>query len=93
MSDISDRSSEPGEPSDGSGTQRPLRSLHSRRDVIRGAARLVWIAPVLLTFTAQEAYAQGSNYSCYPLGHGCGGAAQEACCAPLVCTGGPKTCQ
>lgn len=93
MSDMSDRSGEPGEPSDSGAAQRPLRSLHSRRDVIRSGAKLAWIVPVLLTFTAQEAYAQGSNYSCYPAGHTCGGAALEACCAGLTCTGGPKTCQ
>ncbi len=90
MSDTSNRSGEPGEPSDSDAAQRPL---HSRRDVLRGGARLAWIVPVLLTFTAQEAYAQGSNYSCYPAGHTCGGGALEACCTGLTCTGGPKTCQ
>ncbi len=80
MSDMSDRSGEQAKPSDSGAAQRPLRSLHSRRDVIRSGAKLAWIVPALLTFTAQEAYAQGSNYSCYPTGHACGGAALEDCC-------------
>jgi hypothetical protein len=72
----------------------------TRRDVIRCGARAAWITPVVLTFTARDAVAAGSNHSCYPEGHTCieGGTIEdgnaEPCCPGLNCTGPPpKTCK
>ncbi len=50
----------------------------SRRELVRGGIRLVFIAPVLSTFFAHDAHAAGSRHSCYPTGHACPGA--EPCC-------------
>ncbi|MCH8251347.1 MAG: hypothetical protein IID36_02725 [Planctomycetes bacterium] len=64
----------------------------SRRDIVRRGAKLAFIAPLLTTFLAEDAYAAGSNHSCYASGHACGlGGEQEACCAGLSCTA--NTCQ
>lgn len=72
----------------------------TRRTVIRGGAKAMWITPLILTFTAQDAVAAGSNHSCYPEGHLCigdgtiGDGNAEPCCPGLDCTGPPpKTCK
>lgn len=57
-------------------TQR--QSGHSRRDVVRTGVKLAFVAPVLSTFFAKDAYA--AEYSCYAAGRACGGAGQEDCC-------------
>jgi len=51
---------------------------HSRRDIVRNGVKLAFVAPVLSTFFAKDAYA--ASYSCYPAGHLCGGPGQENCC-------------
>ncbi len=51
---------------------------HSRRDVVRSGVKLAFVAPVLSTFFAKDAYA--ATYSCYFAGHTCGGVNQEDCC-------------
>ena len=56
----------------------------TRRDVLRQGAKLAWVAPVVSTFYASQAYA--ANYSCYAAGHACPG--NETCCAGLMCNGG-----
>ena len=67
----------------------------TRRGLVREGLKLAFIAPVISTFFAREAYA--ANYSCYPAGHVCsppGFNPPEACCPGLVCVGGPGgTCQ
>jgi hypothetical protein len=50
----------------------------TRREIIRGGVRLVFVVPVLSTFFAHDAIAAGSRHSCYPTGHACPGA--EPCC-------------
>jgi len=66
------------------------RSL-TRRDVVRKGAKLVFLAPVISTFFAHEAYA--ANYSCYPQGHVCHNTGDfEPCCNGLTCNGNPGTC-
>ena len=64
----------------------------SRREIVRHGVKLAFVAPLLSTFFAREAYA--ANYSCYPLGHLCDTAIDpERCCPGLQCTGGqPKHC-
>lgn len=72
---------------------RPGEAMPSRRDVVRGGVKLAFVAPVISTFFAQQAYA---GYSCYPLGHDCDAASEtkrQACCDALVCDGDPGTCQ
>ncbi|MFQ5590147.1 MAG: hypothetical protein ACE5HE_03195 [Phycisphaerae bacterium] len=56
----------------------------SRREVVRQGAKLAFVAPILSTFVAQQAYAA---YSCYPQGHACtnGGGDAEICCPGLTC--------
>ncbi len=51
---------------------------HSRREVVRTGVKLAFVAPVLSTFFAKDAYA--AEYSCYGAGKACGGAGQEDCC-------------
>ena len=50
----------------------------ARREVMRTGVKLAFVAPVLSTFFAKDAYA--ASYSCYPAGHVCGGEGQEDCC-------------
>ncbi len=68
----------------GDGPQRPLQqdqqaasTHHTRRDVVRRGVKLAFVAPVLSTFFAKDAYA--ATYSCYPAGHDCPG--NESCCS------------
>ncbi len=68
------------------------RLAPTRRDVVRKGAKLAFVVPVLSTFFASEAFAAGSNHSCYPLNHACPG--QEPCCDGLTCdTGGSDECR
>lgn len=60
----------------------PAGPFHSRRAVVRQGVKLEFVAPILSTFFAREAYA--GNYSCYPAGHACPGV--ELCCSG-VCNG------
>lgn len=63
----------------------------TRRDVVRGGAKLVFVAPVISTFFAHEAYA--ANYSCYPQNHVCHTTGDfEPCCGGLSCNGNPGIC-
>jgi len=58
----------------------------TRRGLVREGLKLAFVAPVLSTFFAREAYA--ANYSCYPVGHTCvppGQDAPEHCCPGLSC--------
>ena len=64
----------------------PSGSSLSRRDVIRRGSKLAFVVPVLMTFSAKDALAAGSNHSCYPAGHACPGA--EPCCNGLACNNG-----
>ena len=58
--------------------------LHSRRAVVRRGVRLAFMAPVISTFYASQAYA--TNYSCYVAGHKCNPAPDwEPCCNGLSC--------
>ncbi|HNQ24676.1 MAG TPA: hypothetical protein PKK06_16460 [Phycisphaerae bacterium] len=58
----------------------------TRRDVMRGGLKLAFVAPVVTTFFAHQAYAAGSNHSCYAVGHDCDLPGQkESCCPTLVC--------
>lgn len=65
-------------------TERPDKSMRSRREVLRHGGKLAFAAPILSTFYASQAYA--ANYSCYAEGHTCAGA--EPCCEDLSCNGG-----
>ncbi len=51
---------------------------------MREGLKLAFVAPILSTFLAQQAYA---SYSCYPQGHACtnGGGDPEECCPTLTC--------
>jgi hypothetical protein len=62
-------------------------SYPGRRDIIRHGAKLAFVAPVVSTFYASQAYA--ATYSCYPAGHACPGA--EPCCGDMVCSDGVCT--
>jgi hypothetical protein len=66
----------------------------SRREAMRKGAKLVFVAPVLSTFFAHDAFAAGSRHSCYPAGHPCGVGHNEECCPGLTCEGVEpmKTC-
>lgn len=55
----------------------PPAAHRSRRDVVRQGMKLAFVAPLLSTFFAREAYAV--SYSCYPAGHACPGI--ELCCS------------
>ena len=55
-----------------------------RRDVLSHGVKLAFVAPVLSTFFAKDAYA--ATYSCYPAGHACPG--NEPCCNGLSCNNG-----
>jgi len=59
-------------------TRAAVPVARSRRDVVRTGVKLAFVAPVLSTFFAKDAYA--ASYSCYPAGHLCGGPGQEGCC-------------
>lgn len=50
----------------------------TRRAVIQRGVKLAFVAPLLSTFFAKNAYA--ASYSCYPAGHACGLPGQEPCC-------------
>ncbi len=60
----------------------------TRREVVRTGVKLAFVAPVISTFFAANAYA--ARYSCYPVGHACG-AATEPCCG-TACPGGGGIC-
>jgi len=62
--------------------------MHSRRDVVRQGMKLAFVAPVLSTFFARDAVAAGSNHSCYPDGHACGGGGQQELCCSGNCDSG-----
>lgn len=49
-----------------------------RRDLLRRGVKLAFVAPMVLTFSARDAMAAGSNHSCYPAGQPCPG--EEECC-------------
>lgn len=66
----------------------PARRLASRREVMREGAKLAFVAPLLSTFLASQAYA--ANYSCYPAGGPCDGGEGEPCCSG-TCVG--NVCQ
>jgi len=58
----------------------------ARRLAIRQGLKLAFVAPVISTFYAREAYA--ASYSCYPAGHWCEPPGQnppEPCCPGLSC--------
>jgi len=71
-----DSDTTPNEPVD-STTPHPPRH-HTRRDVVRHGVKLAFVAPVLSTFFARDAYA--ASYSCYPMGQVCTGTPAEPCC-------------
>ena len=63
-------------------------ALPSRRAIVTGGVKLAFVAPVLSTFFASQAYA--ANYSCYPLGHTCDTVSEgkrQQCCGALTCKG------
>jgi len=83
--------STPIEPRDGDREIEPGACAHkgnlaSRRAVIREGAKLAFVAPLLSTFLASQAYAAHYQFSCYPTGHVCPGG-NEACCNG-ACSGG-----
>ena len=63
----------------------------ARRDVVKAAAKLPFTPPLIVTFTAADARAAGSNHSCYELGHECNmaGEQMEPCCPGLTCQPAP----
>ena len=67
------------------------RHRPTRRSVVRAGVKLAFVAPVVSTFFASQAYAV--NYSCYPAGHLCdsGGSNAEPCCNG-ACLVGPEVC-
>lgn len=71
----------------------PENSGRTRREVVRQGIRLAFIAPVISTFFARDAYAD--NYSCYQQGQVCNNdnSDPEPCCAGLTCNGLPGTCE
>ena len=71
-----------------SSTDEPSRSVASpgRRKLLSHGVKLAFVAPVVMTFSAKDALAAGSNHSCYPEGHACPG--NEACCEGLACNDG-----
>ncbi len=71
-------------------------SGHTRREIVRKGAKLAFVAPVISTLFANQAWAQASgNLSCYPVGHACTTVPgdPEPCCPTLACNGAPGTCQ
>jgi hypothetical protein len=52
--------------------------LRSRREVVRRGVKIAFVAPVISTFLATDAYA--ANYSCYPAGQDCSVSSDEPCC-------------
>jgi len=67
----------PDQARDAHATHAPKR--HTRRDVVRHGVKLAFVAPVLSTFFARDAYA--ASYSCYPAGHACDAPRNEPCCS------------
>ena len=64
-------------------------TMHSRRTIVRNGVKLAFVAPVLSTFFASEAYA--ANYSCYPLAHVCDQVSEtkrQQCCGTMTCQDG-----
>lgn len=61
-------------------------SSPGRRDVLSCGAKLAFVVPVVMTFSANDALAAGSNHSCYAAGHTCPG--NEPCCDGLSCNNG-----
>jgi len=60
--------------------------LLARRDLLRRGTKLVFIAPVLMTFSAQQAHAVWTRHSCYKAGRPgapCTAGAAEPCCSGL----------
>ena len=72
------------DPPGNSGADNAPRGTTTRRDVLQRGVKLAWVAPVVSTFYASQAYA--ANYSCYGMGHACAGA--EPCCEGLACNDG-----
>ena len=68
--------------------RRVERMGQTRRKVVRAGIRLAFVAPVISTFFAANAYA--ARYSCYPVGHACD-ATTEPCCG-TACPGGGGVC-
>jgi len=64
-------------------------SLPDRREILRQGRKLAFVVPVVMTFSAKDAFAAGSNHSCYAMGHACPGT--EPCCDDMVCSGGQCT--
>ena len=59
-----------------------------RRDLVRRGVKLAFVAPVITTFFAKDAYAAASVMSCYPTGQACGAGTEPCCdgpCAVGVC--------
>ena len=77
-----EHSREPDEASQAALQSSP--ALYRRRDVVKEGIKLAFVAPLLSTFLARQAYA---SYSCYPQGHACtnGGGDPENCCPGLTC--------
>lgn len=74
-----------GKPSVDMNSEQPLPNP-ARRQAIRQGLKLAFVAPVISTFYAREAYA--ASYSCYPAGHACEPPGQnppELCCPGLSC--------
>lgn len=86
-----DSPSEPPRSEEGRAKPHAPRAERSRRDIVRSGIKLAFVAPVLSTFFAADAYA---GYSCYPAGHTClpPGQGWEECCPGLNCSGSPKIC-
>ncbi len=70
------------------GARASEKALLSRRAVVRGGVKLAFVAPILSTFFASQAYA--ANYSCYPAGHTCDTVSEgkrQQCCGAMTCKG------
>ncbi len=52
--------------------------LRTRREVVRRGVKIAFVAPVISTFFAKDAYA--TSYSCYPAGQDCTASPDEDCC-------------
>ncbi len=70
------------------------QTFGTRRDMVWRGAKVVFVAPVISTFFASQAYA--ANYSCYPEGHTCDAVSEtkrQQCCGDLTCSGDPGVCE